>query len=221
MDFFIDQALPRREERFAQFMTDLSRRLRALEERLGAGVFGAWDAEKQALFEEGARLAVKATSQERIDQLAKIVSEGLTEDELRAAKSRHLLDLVGHLTDLDVLVLTSHTRRGWEHEWRAANADALGIREPRLSSDATIEERLEDDAKRREQSVERAVQSRRLISLGLIERPEQHYIDTSRTLSGPGAVIKKTDSERLTDLGEAVLIKLGVIEGRLPWIRDI
>lgn len=221
VDFFIDQALPRREERFAQFMTDLSRRLHALEERFGEGVFGAWDAEKQALFEEGARLAVKATSQGRIDQLAKIVSEGLTEDEVRAAKSRHLLDLVGQLTDLDVIVLTSHTRRGWDDDWRAANAAALGMRAPRPAKDATTEERIRDDVARREQSVDRAVQSRRLAALGLIFRPEQHYIDQSRTLSGPGVVRTQTEREKLTDLGEAVLIKLGVIEGRLPWIRDI
>lgn len=217
VDFLIDQALPRREERFAQFMTDLSRRLRAVEERLGEGAFGMWTAEKQALFEDGARVAIKAVGRDRIDQVAKIVAEGLTEDDAGAARTRLLIDLIGELSDLDVIVLTSHTRLGWDDQWKATHARALESPLTQLAKDATPEEQQRHNLDQREALIAEKLQINRLIRLGLVAREEQHYIDRTHTLRGPGRIATKVERPTLTALGTAVLIKLEIIDGLIPW----
>ena len=218
VDFLIDQALPLREERFAQFMTDLSRRLRAIEERLGQGAFGSWSGEKQALFEDGARVAIKAVGRDRIDQAAKIVAEGLTEDDAGAARARLLIDLIGELSDLDVIVLTSHTRLGWDDQWKATHARVLASPlSKKLPKGATPKEQQEHNLSQREALIAEKLQINRLIRLGLLEREEQHYIDQTRTFQGPGRIATKVDRPKITALGTAVLIKLEIIDGLIPW----
>lgn len=218
VDFLVDQALPRREERFAAFMTDLSRRLGGIEERLGEGAFGTWSAEKQALFEDGARVAIKAVGRDRIDQVAKIVAEGLAEDDAGAGRTRLLIDLIGELSDLDVIVLTSHTRLGWDDQWKATHAKALeSPLAKRLAKDATPEEQQQHNLDQREALIAEKLQINRLIRLGLLAREEQHFIDQTHTLRGPGRIATKVERPKLTALGTAVLIKLEIIDGLIPW----
>jgi hypothetical protein len=218
VDFLVDQVLPRREERFATFITELSRRLKDLEQRLGVGCFGLWSSEKQALFEDGARVAIKALSPERIDHVAKIVAEGLTEDDAGAARTRLFLDLIGELSDVDLIVMAADTRLGMDPQWRAKHAEALSsplTKKP--PPDASPEQHAALNLSQREALIATKLQINRLVRLGVMEREEQHYIDERHALQNIGQVKTAIGRPRLSPLGTAVLIKLDIIQGLIPW----
>lgn len=219
VDFFIDQALPRREERFAQFLTELSRRLKAIEERVGENCFGPWSPEKQALFEDGARTATRSLSNERIEQVAGVVADGLSEDDAGVQRTRLLLDLISQLSDLDVIVLASKTELASDPEWSAKHGAALvaaRIEHPgNVSSHA---EYVANQAAETERALVRGLQIDRLVKLGLMAQAEQHYLDASRTLRGPPRIARRIDYPKITPLGLLVLQRLGVWNGVMPRV---
>lgn len=219
VDFFIDQALPRREERFAQFLTELSRRLKVIEERLGESCFGPWSPEKQALFEDGARAATRSLSNERIEQVAGVVADGLSEDDAGVQRTRLLLDLISELSDLDVIVLASKTELAADADWSAKHGPALVAgRVERPFTYASHDEYLAHRTAETEKALVTGLQIDRLIKLGLMAQAEQHYLDASRTLRGPPRIARRVDYPKITPLGLLVLQRLGVWDGVMPRV---
>src|SRR5690349_5669722 len=69
-----------REERLIRYLTAVGRRLRAAEEGLEE-VTSRLGSEGLALFEDGAQAAVRATTEERIERIARIVADGMSAPE--------------------------------------------------------------------------------------------------------------------------------------------
>jgi hypothetical protein len=163
----VGQIIPgQRAERLAEYATRLGRRLRitegaieSLSDRLEALAL-ALDADQRALFEDGALAAVRATTNERIEQIAKVVADGLTDDDVSAAEQRRLLALLNDLSSEDLVVLMSHTQR-WRSDpaWTDANRSALD----HVIAAIGMEPRELDRAAARQ------LRDQRLLSLGVLQ----------------------------------------------------
>jgi len=189
------QIIPnQRAERLAEFATRLGRRLRVAEgavesltERFEA-LANSLSSEQIALFEDGAIAAAKATSQERIEGVAKIVAEGLSASDLEASNQRRLLNLINDLSDEDIVVLTSYSfTYGRNQEWRAAHSQAL---EPTRAHMGSSQEELD-------RNTMRELRTSRLLSLGVL---------VEKANAGGRSTYKD-----LTPLGRYVLKQLGVL----------
>jgi hypothetical protein len=107
----IGDVIPKqRLERFAQYVTNISRRVGDLEDKLASEAMLRPD--RTALFEEGAAQAIKMIAPDRILVLAKIVAEGMTEDEERVALDRDYVRIFGELSDSDLQFLLLHRDDG-------------------------------------------------------------------------------------------------------------
>lgn len=194
----IGQVIPnQRVERLAEFATRLGRRLvvaegavenlhetyKKLAESLGV--------QQRALFEDGAYAASRATSNERLEAIANVVSEGLSADEVRASEQRRLLHLLSELTDEDVVALCQYTMKYRNNtEWRDRNAAALA---PRFAALGGSQEQFD-------QKTLREIRNRHLLMLGvLVEKP-----------SGSSGSMRT----ELSPIGRFVLRQLGLLDER-------
>jgi hypothetical protein len=194
----IGYVLPnQRLERFGAFATKLARRLQIVEGSVDelraqyirlAQEFGP---EQRALFEDGAYAAIRATTDDRIDVVSRIVAEGLAGDEVKATEQRRVLDLIGDLSDEDIVVLCSYTSKfGRDDEWRALHSQVLTPVRAGIGSS-------QDDL---DQQVLRDLRTDRLLRLGVL---------LEETSAG-GRSTRRNISPR----GRYVLRKLGLVEGR-------
>lgn len=106
----VGEVIPgQRQERMAEFLAQVARRSRLTAEGLTelavrlARVEEA--AQRLALFEEGARLAVASPEAERFQHVAHLVAGGLSADELEAARNRSLLRILDNLGVAEVEAL--------------------------------------------------------------------------------------------------------------------
>lgn len=105
----IEHLIPRlREQRLNEVLTALTERLRDVERDQIESRFR--HEEFIALFEDGLQHAARATSKERIEQVAAILARGLTDDEARLVQHRHVLSLLTELNDIEVVVLRAYAR---------------------------------------------------------------------------------------------------------------
>lgn len=108
-----------REERICAFITRLAHKVEEAGQRLDE-VLANLDAEKVALFEDGAAGAVKATTAERIEHLVGLVARGLGENGREAEDQRVLVRLLNDLTEADLRYLMSWTKRYHDDRaWRS------------------------------------------------------------------------------------------------------
>lgn len=99
-----------REERVALFVTQLARRCRFSAEALTYLTDRVEQLETRAdqrlaLFEEGMRAAVTTPESERMDGIAQLVADGLSDTELQAQRNRSLLAALNRLDALDLETL--------------------------------------------------------------------------------------------------------------------
>lgn len=99
-----------RSQRFEEFLTRLARRIGKTEQRLDA-LIERLGPEQVALFEDGARGAVRATTSERIDRFARLVANGLTADEAEAERNRVLVALLEQVSETDLFYLDGFVGR--------------------------------------------------------------------------------------------------------------
>jgi hypothetical protein len=110
-----------REERFANYVAKIARRLERAERRI-EDFWMAMGPEQTALFEEGARGAVHSTTADRIDQLVQLVTVGLVGSDRVADDQRSIVRLLNDLSEADIRYLMQWTRRYGRNEgWRKAN----------------------------------------------------------------------------------------------------
>ena len=116
---FIGTIIPnQRIDRLAKFTADLDRKLERLRRTLSDAPF---DNEEFAdLFEEACRQAARSTSDERRSYIATLVANGLNSDEIEYAESKHLLRILGELSDVEVIWLCSYRTHsfGGDEEFR-------------------------------------------------------------------------------------------------------
>lgn len=78
------------------------------------------------LMEDGFLLAARALSEERIDHIAALLKNSLTDEDLEHLAYKRLLSLLGELNDIEVLILKFHSIDiAQQQEFRRKHHDAL------------------------------------------------------------------------------------------------
>lgn len=172
-----------REERMAKFVTELDRRLRDDSVQL-ANVFRDLDAEQLALLEEGLRASARSTQERRIEQIAGLVTCGVSKPD-EAARQRSVLDLLGTLSDYDVAYLSRYAN------WRGVDDDRSFTTQGKFNA---MSETEQQEFKLRSQNDH--LSKHRLIAAGLL-RP---VMSVKTDHNDEVGVI--TGSPRLTEFGE-------------------
>lgn len=125
--------------------------------------------ERVALFEDGAILASRAISQDRIERIACLVGEGLSEEEAEAARWRRMLDLVAQLDDQELAILAAYASR--QNTWEAL----ARLRPPPLY--------IGSDIKTSQENALWSASLAKLERLSLLSfRPETETVDTFKTV---------------------------------------
>jgi len=95
-----------KQKRFDKFAADLQGRVDALEEDARERAESrAASPEFADLFEDGARQAVRALSDERIEHIVNVLENSLTSEEMEHARRKRLLELLGQVNDVELLLL--------------------------------------------------------------------------------------------------------------------
>lgn len=107
----VNYAIPnQRVERIAKFAAELEKQLAGMERDVLKARFsspGYID-----LLEDGMHQAVRALSEERIQYIASIVKNGLTDEEEELDRYKHLMVLLASLNDTEVIILKSYDFMG-------------------------------------------------------------------------------------------------------------
>ena len=202
-------------DRFARFMTRLDRTVKRLEDQgaLHPPMSGA----KLGLFEDGARVAVRAQSDERLDQLAHLVACGLTGSDIVASDNHRLLEVIKQLSDDEVVYLFSFSQPGQSPGWRAQHRALIDPFEEARAFNENREQHPDASAEPAEITAARYQENRRvqimydlrekkLLSLGVVRREQ-----VSSTAAERAAGKTRYYPVQLSALGEIVLSRLGLI----------
>ena len=90
-------------DRIAKFAADLDQRLECIEKDLLESQLE--NEEVTDLIEEGVRQASHSLSDERRGYIASIIANGLSEDKISYAESRHLMRILDEINDVEVIWL--------------------------------------------------------------------------------------------------------------------
>jgi len=94
-----------RTERLVKFAQSLEQRISDLEGRDKVAMLD--DPTFTELLEEGALQAARAISDERIEELAALLANGIFDSDITYSENRHLLRILGELSDVEVIWLRS------------------------------------------------------------------------------------------------------------------
>lgn len=114
-----------RVDRIADFAVKLEQRIQNLEKN--SVVEALNDEEFTDLTEEALRQASRSTSPERREYLAALLSSSLSSDAITYAETKHLMRILGELTDVEVIWLRSYLDPtiGGDQEFRQLHASVL------------------------------------------------------------------------------------------------
>jgi hypothetical protein len=154
------------------------------------------------LLEEGAREAVRSVSGERREYIAKLISSGLAEDKVTYLESKHLLRLLSHLNDVEIIWLRfyDYPMLSGDEEFRKKHESVLAPVRATLGSGPD----LVDKEALQQNYVER------LVSLGLLSRPLLVDSKTRLPVFDPQRGEWKTKGRRTTPLGRLLLRHIGI-----------
>ena len=113
-------------DRIAKFAAELEHRLSRLETRDRAMEWPRDEAFTE-LLEEAMRQAARSLSDERRRHLADLIANSVSSKEITAVESRHLLQILGEINDLEVLWLRFHQvpTLGGDENFRETHREAL------------------------------------------------------------------------------------------------
>lgn len=201
--------------RTAELLTRVSRRLQHLEVKVD-GLTERLGPEQIALFEDGARSAIKATSVSRIERLARVVAHGLAANDAEAEKCRVIIQILDQLSEPDLIKLDGYV-------WRGGRNPRLSDFPPRAEDAGTeqlpVAEQMQRAVVAREQKEDqKALELHRvtkLINLNLLSQTTT--IGSGRPALGgrPTLPVITTDQPKLTRLGALVLDHAGL--GQPTW----
>ena len=184
-------------DRLTQFTLELDKRVKGIEEEKLTERLSK--PQMIDLLEDGFWVAARSLSEEKIGYAATVVAEGLTGDQLEYERLKIVLDLVGQLTEPEIITLLSYSRdRYHDHDWQDQHREILV---PGAVNRGSTDEDID-------RSVIHAQIEAKLIRLGLLERnfrlpkkgePPQFDKETG-TL--------KSSGRELTRLGSIVLLTL-------------
>jgi len=152
-----------RADRIANYVTALGQRIASLEVEARPKLEDMTP-EKTALFEDGAFASARALSDERIEQIARMVVAGMSGDERDAEYQRRYLRLLQDLFDTDLVAL--HSIASWRGVPTSTKLMSNG--DAKLASDEELRTRSD------RRSIE-SDQQERLKRLGLVRQELQIY----------------------------------------------
>lgn len=154
-------AIPnQRLDRVVKFAVELDRRLAGIESEV---LKWKWrDDQFLELAEEVVRQAARATSDQRREYLAAVLSTEMTQEQIDEHDHRHLLRILGELNDVEVVWLRHYAGNGFRghHEFQDCHREVL---EPKVVADYPS-----DDARMAASALKESYLSH-LVQLGLME----------------------------------------------------
>lgn len=201
--------------RMAELLTRVSRRLQQLEVKVD-GLTERLGPEQIALFEDGARSAIKATSVSRIERLARVVAHGLAAGDVEAEKCRVIVQILDQLSEPDLIKLDGYVWRGGgsprstDFPPRAADAETEQLPAAEQLQRAMVAREQKED--------QRALDLHRitkLINMNLLSQTTTIGPGRLQLGGGPGLPVINTDPPKLTRLGALVLEHAGL--GQPTW----
>ena len=206
-----------RSQRFEEFLTRLARRISMTERKLDALIDGLGP-EQIALFEDGARGAVRATTPARIDRFARMVARGLTADEIEAERVRVLVALLEQLSESDLLYLDGFVgRMGPDPRGRSSCGRSLDFG-PGFEDLSSVEQmKVARDVRARQREVDAIEEYRltKLVNLNLLLQPVLLVPGRPQLGGGMGLPQMAKDRVSLTVLGHLILVRAGL--GQETW----
>jgi hypothetical protein len=156
------------------------------------------------LLEEGMRQAASSLSDDRREYIANLIANGISSTDIGDHESKHLLRLLGELSDVEIIWLRFYADRGFtgDQGFREKHAAVLDVQRPHMQSPQSVHDK---DALANSYKLH-------LARLGLLQ--EQYAVDQKTKLP-------KTDySGRLevkgygiTSLGRLLLRSIGLPDG--------
>ena len=191
----IGEIIPnQRIERLERYTRRLAERVDHLETTKGTH-------ERVALFEDGAFLAIRATTEDRMKHIADVVSNGLNGSEQEVLDGRRLLNLLSQLDVDDIIFLESKIHGRLE---TAVKRHPDIVREPFVSQASGDEER--------DHAILWRLRERTLIRLGLLQvkyrKPKRGEMPEFDQTTG----MIKAQGSKLTRLGLMLLRHLGLAD---------
>lgn len=188
-------------DRVARFATALEERLSDLEARHIQGELS--DERFSDLLEDALQQAARATSTDRIEQLAEIVSRSLTADDISHGERKHLMRILSELTDIEVIWLGSFLNSyiGEPSEFQKRHKDVL---QPRRAFLGAPQPELD-------KSTLQGSYKAHLAQLGLLDRSIQLDRNKQPEIDGSTGDFK-VRSYRITRLGKLLLREIGLDE---------
>ncbi|SDY17452.1 hypothetical protein [Nitrosomonas sp. Nm33] len=156
------------------------------------------------LLEEGMRQAASSLSDERRQYIANLIANGISSDEIQHHESKHLLKLLGELSDVEVVWLrfyADETIRG-DEEFRESHAAILDVEPAHMNSPQSVHDK---------NSLKKSYKNH-LVRLGLLQ--EKYAVDTQTKqpkIDNQGQLEVKGHS--LTSLGRLLLRSIGLPDG--------
>ena len=191
----VTQLIPnQRMERLAKYTRRLAGRLTQVEGRVRK--IEELGPTQIALFEEGAYASARATSDERIEQIARIVSDGMTGEQQTAENQRRVLAVLNDLFDTDVLLLAALA--GVPVDLTRAPTRTLGWFNNASPTEQEEHRELEALEEHRLQ---------RLISLGLVAQKTE--LKMTRPFNGAARPYMQPERPELSRLGRLVVRRVG------------
>ncbi len=186
-------------DRVARFAAALETRLSALEGRSIQDELS--DESFSDFLEDAVQQAARATSSDRIQHLAEIVSRSLTSDDISHNERKHLMRILSELTDVEVIWLGSflNVYIGEPSEFQTRHKDVLAPKRAFLGSAQSDLDKstLQDSYKAH------------LAQLGLLDRAIQLDRNKQPEIDGSTGDFK-VRSYRLTRLGRLLLREIGL-----------
>ena len=104
-----------KQQRYDKFVDGMEDRITSLEgEAKERAESRSHSPEFADLFEDGARQAVRALSDERIAHIVQVLENSLTDEELEHARRKRILELLGQINDVELLILQGEALFGGE-----------------------------------------------------------------------------------------------------------
>lgn len=156
------------------------------------------------LLEEGMRQAASSLSDERCQYIANLIANGVSSDEIQHHESKHLLKLLGELSDVEVIWLRFYANAtiGGDQEFRGKHTPILDVEPAHMGSPQSVHDK---------NSMKKSYKNH-LVRLGLLQ--EKYTVDSkTKQLKIDSQGRLEVKSYNLTSLGRLLLRSIGLSDG--------
>ncbi len=191
-----------KQDRIISFLKVLDKRLNELPNELVEKLHK--NPEFVALLEESVEQSSRITTKERIEYLASIVVNGITDEEIELKESEYILSLFKQLNDIQIIWLKYYSLRfpAFQHGYFKKHENILRKRQVYLGSNT---EEIKKAALQKSNS-------EHLVRLGLIKEELEIDRKTNQLVIDSSKKKPKVKDTEITTLGKTVLIHIDLYE---------